>query len=207
MSLRFQSIEDFDAGRDRIRAARYGVIETLDAKLVAVHLRAWPKLVSLPELLPLGARYHAAGAPNRCLLYYNQPWRMPNFLALRYIVSTAGTNYATFRAALMALDCIAELKQTDAIVCDAGNHRLSQRLMSRLGWEPHKPQRWHRNYIRRFYGVYPSSSHKAAKGTTQEAWSSREQGTKPPAEIAPPVGAALMASTGFANALVAPTAT
>jgi hypothetical protein len=24
-----------------------------------------------------------------------------------------------------------------------------------MGWEPHKPQRWHRNFIRRFYGVYP----------------------------------------------------
>ena len=28
--------------------------------------------------------------------------------------------------------------------------------MARLGWEPHKPQRWHRNYIRRFYGTYPT---------------------------------------------------
>ncbi len=27
--------------------------------------------------------------------------------------------------------------------------------MDRLGWEPHKPQRWHRNFIRRFYGQYP----------------------------------------------------
>jgi hypothetical protein len=83
---------------------------------------------------------------------------MPNFLALRYIVSTAGTSYRTFRAALTALDAIAELKQIDAIVCDAANMRLSDRLMARLGWEPHKPQRWHRNFIRRFYGVYPSTN-------------------------------------------------
>ena len=48
------------------------------------------------------------------------------------------------------------MKQIDAIVCDAGNIRLSDRVMARLGWEPHKPQRWHRNFIRRFYGVYPS---------------------------------------------------
>ena len=102
----------------------------------------------------MGSRYHASGAADRCLLYFNQPRRMPNFLALKYVVSTAGTSYRTFRAALTALDAIAEIKQIDAIVCDAANMRLSDRLMARLGWEPHKPQRWHRNYIRRFYGEY-----------------------------------------------------
>jgi hypothetical protein len=81
---------------------------------------------------------------------------MANFLALKYIVTTFGTSFRTFRAALTALDVIAEIKQIDAIVCDAANMRLSDRVMARLGWEPHKPQRWHRNFIRRFYGVYPS---------------------------------------------------
>jgi len=150
-----ESITDFAAGRERIRTRRYGVIETVGGRLAAINLRPWPKLVALPEIVPLDPRYHASGAADRCLLYYNQPWRMPNFLALRYIVSTSGTSYATSRAALKVLDAIAELKHTDAIVCDAGNVRLSDRLMERLGWEPHKPQRWHRNYIRRFYGSYP----------------------------------------------------
>jgi hypothetical protein len=80
---------------------------------------------------------------------------MLNFLALKYIVTTFGTSFRTFRAALAALDMIAEIKQIDAIVCDAANVRLSDRVMARLGWEPHKPQRWHRNFIRRFYGIYP----------------------------------------------------
>lgn len=151
-----ESITNLDAGRERIRAHRWGAIETVGGELRAVHLRAWPKLVSLPELLPLGPRYHSRGAADRCLLYYNQPWRLPNFLALKYIVSTTGTSYRTFRAALVVLDAIAELKHSDAIVCDAANFRLSDRLMARLGWEPHKPQRWHRNFIRRFYGVYPA---------------------------------------------------
>jgi hypothetical protein len=82
---------------------------------------------------------------------------MPNFLALKYIVSTDGTSNRTFRAALVALDAIAEIKGTDAIVCDAANMRISDRLLARLGWEPHKPQRWHRNFIRRFYGEYPGA--------------------------------------------------
>jgi hypothetical protein len=204
MSWFFDTIKDLSTGRDHIRARRYGVIEVVGAKLVAVHLRPWPKLISLPEILPLGPRYHAAGAPDRCLLYYNQPWRMPNFLALKYIVSTTGTSYATLRAALSVLDHIAELKRTDAIVCDAGNIRLSDRLLARFGWEPHKPQRWHRNYIRRFYGVYPVEGvtlcHKAATG-------GRGEGAKPPAEIAPLAGAALVASTEGPNALVAPATT
>jgi hypothetical protein len=151
----FETILDIETSRERILARRYGVIETASGDLRAVHLRPWPKLAALPEFLPLGPRYHCRGAADRCLLYYNQPRRMPNFLALKYIVSTRGTSYATFRAALMVLDAIAELKQIDAIVCDAANIRLSDRLMARLGWEPHKPQRWHRNFIRRFYGKYP----------------------------------------------------
>ena len=81
---------------------------------------------------------------------------MPNYLALKYIVSTLGTSYATFRAALTVLDAIAALKQSDAILCDAANVRITDRLLARFGWEPHKPQRWHRNFIRRFYGNYPT---------------------------------------------------
>lgn len=156
MNWAIETISDLNAGCERIRARRYGVIETANGELQAVHLRPWPKLLAAPELLPLGPKYHQRGEADRCLLYFNQPRRMPSFLALKYIVSTHGTSYRTFRAALTALDAIAEIKQIDAIVCDAANVRLSDRVMARLGWEPHKPQRWHRNFIRRFYGVYPA---------------------------------------------------
>jgi hypothetical protein len=159
MQKLLETITDFDAGRERIRARRYGVIETCSGRLWAIHLRPWPKLVAWPELWPLvGPRYHGRGEADRCLLYYNQPRRMPSFLALKYIVSTRGTSYRTFRAALTVLDTVAELKRTDAIVCDAANPRLSDRLLARLGWQPHKPQRWHRNFIRRFYGTYPQTA-------------------------------------------------
>jgi hypothetical protein len=150
-----ETISDFGTGRERISARRYGVIETAGGELRVVHLRALPKMFALPEMLPLGPRYHGSGDADRCLLYYNQPRWMPNFLALKYVVTTLGTSYQTFRTALRALDAIAELKGIDAMVCDAGNVRLSDRFMARMGWEPHKPQRWHRNFIRRFYGTYP----------------------------------------------------
>ena len=150
------TITDFEAGREQLVRRRYGVIETVGGKLRAIQLRPWPTLLSLPEILPVGPRYHGRGDSDRCRLYYNQPLGSSNFLALKYVVSTPGTSYATFRAALTVLDAIAELKRTDAIVCDASNLRISDRLLARLGWEAHKPERWHRNFIRRFYGHYPS---------------------------------------------------
>ena len=136
-----------------------------------MHLRPWPKLLATPELFPLGPRYHQRGEADRCLLYYNQPRRMSNFLALKYIVTTFGTSFRTFRVALTALDAIAEIKRIDAIVCDAANVRVSDRVMARLGWEPHMPQRWHRNFIRRFYGVYPTQgSPNEMLAKPQAAW-------------------------------------
>ena len=156
-----ETIFDLYPNRETIHPRRYGVIETGGGELRVVQLRAWPTLVSLPELWPLGSRYHCRGNADRCFLYYNQPRRMPNFLALKYVVSTSGTSYRTLRAALAALDEIAAIKRIDAIVCDAGNIRLSNRFMARLGWEPLAPQRWHRNYIRRFYGVYPTRDSEA----------------------------------------------
>ncbi|MEM8943637.1 MAG: hypothetical protein AAGD11_00525 [Planctomycetota bacterium] len=153
-----QTVTDWQQDREVVRRRRYGVIETSAGRLVAIHFRLWPKLIAWPEVLPLGPTYHARGRSDRCLLYFNQPLSCPNFLALKYVVSTAGTPYATFRAALTTLDAVAELKRSDAILCDAFNQRLSDRFLRRLGWEPHKPQRWHRNYIKRFYGSYPSTS-------------------------------------------------
>jgi hypothetical protein len=151
----FETIYDWSLGAERLRARRYGVIETAAGRLRAIHLRPWPKLLSLRELFPLWPRYHARGEADRCLLYYNQPRRHSNFLALKYIVSSRGTSYRTFRASLVVLDAVAELKQIDAIVCDVANARISERLLHRLGWEPHKPERGHRNFIKRFYGKYP----------------------------------------------------
>jgi len=150
-----QTINDLQEARDVIRRRRYGVIETSAGKFAAIHFRPWPKLLSWPEIWPVGPAYHLRGKADRCLLYFNQPWRFPNFLALKYVVSSRETTYATFRAALTTLDAIAQLKQTDALLCDAANARLSDRLMCRLGWQPHKPSRWHRHYIKRFYGAYP----------------------------------------------------
>ena len=150
------TIADLQGDADVVVTRRYGVIEMSAGRLVDVHFRWFPKLVSLPELYPVSWRYHARGPADRCRLYFNQPRRLPNFLALKYVVSTQGTRLATFRGALSVLDVIARIKRTDAIVCDASNTRISDRLLARGGWEAHKPQWAHRNYIKRFYGEYPN---------------------------------------------------
>jgi hypothetical protein len=149
--------DPFGAQRETLRRGRYGVIETRQGRLWAIHLRYWPRTVTVLDAEWLGRRYHASRAGDRCRLYYNQPRRFPNYLALVFVVSGRNCAFATFHRALEWLDEVARLKQSDAILCDVWNERISDRLLARWGWEPHKPQPWHRNYIKRFYGVYPPS--------------------------------------------------
>lgn len=151
----WQTFRDWNAALDVIRSRRYGVIETSVGQFAAIHFRPWPKLLAWPEIWPVGPTYHARGQADRCLLYFNQPLMHSRYLALKYVVSTSGTSSATVLAAMTMLDAVAKLKRSDAILCDVTNARFSDRLISRMGWQSHKPQRWHRNYIKRFYGVYP----------------------------------------------------
>ena len=151
----FQTFRDWNEAGEATVARRYGLIETSAGKFVAIHFRPWPKLLSWPEIWPVGRTYHVRGRADRCFLYYNQPLGHSRYLALKYLVSTAGTSAATVLAAMTMLDAVAERKRSDAILCDASNVRFSDRLACRYGWEAHKPQHWHRNYIKRFYGEYP----------------------------------------------------
>ena len=159
-------VDPFGEQREALRRGRYGVIETSHGRLVAIRLRPWPRIVSALETDWLGRRWHELRAGNRCLLYYNQPRRHSNYLALKYVVSERDCTLATAFRALRALDEVARLKRSDAILCDAWNSRISDRMLAREGWEAHKPQRWHRNYIKRFYGVYPPATANIAASLT-----------------------------------------
>lgn len=145
----FETVTDLDSGADRLRARRYGVIESSGGRLVRVTLRPWPHLVSWPELMPVARDWRPGGPADRCRLYYNQPCGHGQFLALKYVACTQGTSYSTFRAALAVLDRVAEIKGSRAILCDAANARLSERFMRRMGWSPHAPRWGHRNFIKR----------------------------------------------------------
>lgn len=151
----WQTITDPLADRPTLQRRRFGVIETRGGRLVAIHLRPFPLLLSRRELWLTGDDHNATGPKDTCRLYYNQPLRASRYLALKYIETTAHTSYVTFRAALTTLDWLAEVKQSDALVCEAANERISVRLLERFGWEPHAERVRGRNYIKRFYGVYP----------------------------------------------------
>jgi hypothetical protein len=147
----FETVTDLVAGADLLRDRPYGVIEVVDGTFRQVRLRPFPKFVTPWDVVCHGQWYHRLWPGDRCVLYYNQPRSFRNFLALKYGVSKRDTTFATFSRAMSVLEEIARLKGTDALLCDASNWRLSDRLAARWGWEPHAPHRWHRNYIKRLY--------------------------------------------------------
>lgn len=153
----FETLADPRRQMDVLRRRPYGVIEVVAGELSAIRLRPFPKLVSWPEIALLGRFVHERRRGDACRLYYNQPFWHRNYLTLKYVVSTAGASFRTFRRALSVLDEIARLKQSDAILCDVANLRISDRLLTRWGGAPLSPAGWHRLFIKRFYGSYPPS--------------------------------------------------
>jgi hypothetical protein len=175
----FETITDLRLGRDTLCRRRYGVIEAREGDFYRIRLRPYPKIGSIPEAMLIGGWYHRRHRADRCLLYYNQPKRFPNFLVAKYFLSASETSLCTVRRVLEALDEIARIKRSDAILCDAANWRLSTAIMTRLGWQAHCPSRWHRHFIRRFYGDYPSPAGWIAGDRVQSSgFTVQDSGTK-----------------------------
>lgn len=167
MNLLSHKVDDLANDREAIRRGRYGMIEVASGRLQAVYLRPLPKLVSIFDVLVSGRLYHRLCSADRAFFFYNQPRRHSNYLSLTYVLSGRGCTLATLHEGLRTLDQVAEIKGSDALLCDAWNWRISQRLLARAGWEPHLKSRLHRHYIRRFYGAYPG-----ARAATSEVHSS-----------------------------------
>jgi hypothetical protein len=153
----FESVSTLQGNEATIRHRAYGVIEAINGQFRRLVFRPWPKIISVAEVNWLGRRTHERLRADACRLYYNQPRNSPNFLALKYVVTSFGTSYRTLLTASRALDEIARLKQTDAIVCDVTNQRISDEMMRRWGWERHLESSCRRHYIKRFYGTYPET--------------------------------------------------
>jgi len=169
----FETVTDLERDAEILRRRRYGVVEAVEGRLWQVRLRPFPKLVSAIDILLVGRWRHEILRQDRCLLFYNQPLWHPGFLAVTCLASGRGTRLATVCRALETLDRIAEIKRVDALLCDVANPRISAEILARWGWEPHCPSRWHRNYIKRFYGRYSTRADMAgailAAGTTGRA--------------------------------------
>jgi hypothetical protein len=151
----FDTVYDISTQADLLRRRRYGVIEAADGRFRQIRLRPAPKIASVPGILLFGGSYHRRFPGDRIWLYYNQPLRFPNFLVLKYVVSGRDGSFGSLCRVLETLDEVARLKRSDAVLCDVANWRISSRVLARSGWEPHCPSRWHRHFIKRFYGNYP----------------------------------------------------
>lgn len=152
----FESVTNLSDGADILRHRPYGVIEVAEGLFRRVLVRPFPKIVSAPGILLLGGWRHRHQTGDTIRLFYNQPVRFSKFLVFKYAESAHATSLATLTRALAVLDEIARLKQSDALLCDVANSRITTQLLGRWGWEPHCPSWFHRHYIKRFYGAYPS---------------------------------------------------
>jgi hypothetical protein len=152
----FETVTDLAEGAETLRRRRYGIIEVADGHFRRVVLRPFPKIVSAPGVLLFGGWQHRRRGGDCFRLYYNQPRRFSNFLVLKYIESARDTGMATATRALAVLDEIARRKGSDALLCDVSNWRITPKLLDRFGWTPHCPSRFHRHFIKRFYGSYPT---------------------------------------------------
>ena len=154
----FPKVFDLEESRDLINRVPYGMIEAAAGEFQFVQLRPWPKLISGLEAMWQGVLSHRRVHRDRVQVWYNQPRAHRNFLALSYGLSAIGTTRATIRAAHQSLDRIAEIKQSDAILCHVTNRRITDRVMHHYGYERHLTQRRGRHFIRRFYGNYPAAN-------------------------------------------------
>ena len=92
-----------------------------------------------------------------CWLDYHQPVGMPAFLTLDYIRSGKSAGIKSFIGACKILDEIARIRGTQAIVAHVTNQSITDRLLTRLGWQQHMEEWNGRHWIRRFYDGYPES--------------------------------------------------
>lgn len=144
------TLERIEGNEQVVRDAHYGWLDVRDGRLAQVRLRPWPKLGSRFEVWWCEQFGWRRRKGDYCRLFFNQPRSCPDYLNLPWMQSTAETTLKTVFAALDALDQIADIKESEAIVCELANPRLSDRLMRRLGWERHLEHAAGRHYIKRF---------------------------------------------------------
>lgn len=167
----FETVYDIEADRDKVIRRRYGVIEVVDQRFKAIRFRPYPKMVSVSEIRWSSVWKKDADAESldRVLLYFDQPMRQPNFLALKFFVSEYKSTLASIAVSLSVLDWVAMTKKTDAIVSEISNKRIKDRHLAHFGWENHLPKSKKRHWIKRFYGDYPESFLFQTIGQTEPA--------------------------------------
>ena len=137
----------------------YGVIDIVEGRLVGIHLRPFPKFVSLFDVLLWGRFYHIAH-PRRSLPAVLQPAaelpRLPG-PQIRAFVARFEPGHLLWRIWRYSMKSLAS-SRSDAIVTDVANFRIYRSPVGppRLGTpccQPLAPQL----HQAAFYGQYPST--------------------------------------------------
>jgi hypothetical protein len=144
-SLGLGHVETADA--PEISSWRYGEIEIIDGRLSAVYGRWLPRITTQWHVWQ--DSYNKTLSPDTCRFYYALPIGSPGYLSILYTHSGPKTRYCTFRAGILAIDRIAIAWRCKAIVCQASNERLSERMMNRWGYVRHAFSLGNNHYIKR----------------------------------------------------------
>jgi hypothetical protein len=129
-----------------------GRIEMKAGALVDIRCGILPRRVSVARVW-LETRFRPRHQ-DRCVLHYHCPW-FARYLVLDYVVSGRQTSFATFRGACQILDQVAKARGSVAIFAHLTTSDISDRLMSRWGWQQHLPHLPGRHWVKRFYDGYP----------------------------------------------------
>jgi hypothetical protein len=154
--FRLDGVQDPRSGADKIRRWRCGRIVMQGGRLVEIQRRLTCGNVSIAQVW-WQAKY-GRNDDDICWLDYHQPLGMTGVLTLDYIRSGRHAGYKTFVGAGHVLDEVARIRRASAIVAHVTNGKISDRLLSRLGWEQHVSHWQGRHWIRRFYDGYPAST-------------------------------------------------
>jgi len=144
-----------------IRIWKNGRIVVRGGELVAIHRRLIPWSSCMARVW-WQAKFRP-GDVDECVLDYRSS-RSGGFVVLQFIRSGPSTQLATFRRACQILDEVARLRQCVAILAHVSNDAISDRLLTRWGWERHALDMAGRHWIKRFYNGYPN--HKKLQRTT-----------------------------------------
>ena len=132
----------------RIRRIRYGRI-----------FATGPNSIRLSRRLPIQSsiaqvawqRRFGRNRPIGCRMDYHVPFGTPRVIAIDYVLSDRRAGYNAFRRTVAAIDEIAAIRNSIAIVAHVTNDAMTDRLMERLGYQRHLPNARGRHFIRRFY--------------------------------------------------------
>lgn len=139
----------------QLEAWRCGRIVTGEGQLKYIQ-RRWIGYRASVWRVAWEKRYRPTRGQPECVLFYHHGLLSSDFLVLGYVYSHPRASLSSLYCAGLVLDEIARIKGCHAIVTEVTNARLTDRFLTRWGWEQHCLNWSGRHFIKRFYGDYPN---------------------------------------------------